>query len=105
MFGFHTQTKPTNLNDIPAISQEKIENEMIQLTKDFIRIEELSKYEGKEVTLQGWVQNRRDSKGIVFLILRDGSGFLQCVALQEKIGDEQFEEAKRLSLESSIRLG
>ena len=104
MFGFHTQTKPTNLNDIPAISQEKIENEMIQLTKDFIRIEELSKYEGKEVTLQGWVQNRRDSKGIVFLILRDGSGFLQCVALQEKIGDEQFEEAKRLSLESSIRL-
>ena len=77
---------------------------MIQLTRDFIRIEELSKYEGKDVTLQGWVQNRRDSKGIVFLILRDGSGFLQCVALQEKIGDESFEEAKRLGLESSIRL-
>ncbi len=77
---------------------------MIPVTKDFIRIQELSQYEGKEVTLQGWVQNRRDSKGIVFLILRDGSGFLQCVALQEKIGDTAFEEAKRLSLESSIRL-
>ncbi len=69
-----------------------------------IRIEQLSQYENQLVTLQGWVQNRRDSKGIVFLVLRDGSGFVQCVVLQEKIGDELFDQVKRLGLESSIEL-
>lgn len=77
---------------------------MAQLVRDFIRIEELSGYEGKEITLQGWVQNRRDSKGIVFLLLRDGSGFVQCVVLQEKLGDDKFDEAKRLSLESAVQI-
>src|SRR5688572_29188128 len=69
-----------------------------------IRIEQLSQYENQTITLQGWVQNRRDSKGIVFLVLRDGSGFVQCVVLQEKIGDELFDQVKRLGLESSIAL-
>ncbi|MGZ5305004.1 MAG: asparagine--tRNA ligase, partial [Bacteroidia bacterium] len=69
-----------------------------------IRIEQLTQYENQVITLQGWVQNRRDSKGIVFLVLRDGSGFVQCVVLQEKIGDELFDQVKRLGLESSIEL-
>ncbi|MDQ3073701.1 MAG: asparagine--tRNA ligase, partial [Bacteroidota bacterium] len=54
--------------------------------------------------LQGWVQNKRDSKGIVFLVLRDGTGFAQCIVLQETLGEDVFESAKRLGLESSIKL-
>ena len=34
---------------------------------------------GEEVTLRGWVHNRRDLGGISFLILRDRSGLVQCV--------------------------
>jgi asparaginyl-tRNA synthetase len=77
---------------------------MKTLIKGFAYIQDLAKYEGQEIDLQGWVQNKRDSKGIVFIILRDGTGFLQCVVLQETVGDEKFEAAKRLGLESSIHL-
>jgi asparaginyl-tRNA synthetase len=67
-------------------------------------IRQLSQHENQTVTLQGWVQNRRDSKGIVFLVLRDGTGYVQCVVLEEKIGTDLFDKVKRLGLESSIRI-
>ncbi|MFN3995253.1 MAG: asparagine--tRNA ligase [bacterium] len=50
----------------------------IILDTEKIRIEG-EKYEGKEITLQGWVWNKRSSGKIKFLILRDGKGFIQCV--------------------------
>jgi len=74
------------------------------LLKDFTYISDLQKHEGKKVVLQGWVQNRRDSKGIVFIVLRDGTGFIQCVVLEEVIGAELFDQVKRLGLESSVRI-
>jgi len=77
---------------------------MPTLTKDFVYISGLQKQIGNKVTLQGWVQNRRDSKGIVFLVLRDGTGYLQCVILEETIGTERFDQVKRLGLESSVQI-
>jgi len=74
------------------------------IIRDFVYIQDIAQYVGKKVTFQGWVQNRRDSKGIVFIILRDGTGFLQSVVLQETVGDQNFDDAKRVGLESSIRL-
>jgi asparaginyl-tRNA synthetase len=65
-------------------------------------INQLSQYEGQEVTLKGWNANRRDSKGLVFLTLRDGTGFVQCVVNLEVVGEASFEDAKRLPLESSF---
>jgi asparaginyl-tRNA synthetase len=77
---------------------------MPALLKDFTYISDLHKHEGKQAVLQGWVQNRRDSKGIVFIVLRDGTGFIQCVILEETIGEELFDKVKRLGLESSLRI-
>jgi len=42
-------------------------------------IKHIAEYEQQQVELKGWVANKRESKGLVFLSLRDGSGFLQCV--------------------------
>ncbi|TNE81218.1 MAG: asparagine--tRNA ligase [Bacteroidetes bacterium] len=67
-------------------------------------IEDLSKYEGQDVELQGWVANKRDSKGLVFIVLRDGTGMAQCIADINSVGEASFEEAKSLGLESSVRL-
>lgn len=67
-------------------------------------INQLGKFEGQEVTLKGWNANRRDSKGLVFLTMRDGTGFVQCVVDINVVGETSFEEAKRLPLESSFSI-
>ncbi len=69
-----------------------------------VYIKQLAEYEGKEVTLKGWVANRRDSKGLVFINLRDGSGLCQCVADESKIIADEFDQAGKLSLESAVEI-
>ncbi|MEN9445456.1 MAG: hypothetical protein RIS47_2347 [Bacteroidota bacterium] len=59
---------------------------------------------GQEVSTQGWVMNKRASKGLVFIVLRDGSGFAQCVVDETIVGAEAFEVAKSATQESSIEL-
>jgi asparaginyl-tRNA synthetase len=67
-------------------------------------IEELHRATGTSVTLKGWVSNKREGKGIVFIILRDGTGFCQCVVTEETAGSSGFQSAQNLSLESSVAL-
>ncbi len=64
----------------------------------------LSAHEGQQATLKGWVYNMRVSKTNIFIELRDGSGFLQCVISLDEVGEEAFESAKRLSREASLSL-
>ncbi len=44
-----------------------------------VLVSELVSKVGSEVSLKGWVHNRRQMGGISFLILRDKSGIVQCV--------------------------
>src|SRR5688572_25986137 len=67
-----------------------------------VYIEDIGKHEGEEVTIKGWLHNRRSSGKIHFLILRDGSGFIQAVMSKAAVGDEMFRAADHLSQESSI---
>ncbi len=69
-----------------------------------VYIKDLGKHEGQTVTLAGWVANRRDSKGLVFLNVRDGYGLCQCVVDEAKISATDFEAASKLGLESSLTL-
>ena len=69
-----------------------------------IQIKDFKNYEGKTIETQGWVTNRRSGKGLEFIILRDGSGYAQCILNSENVADEVYETAKRLSQESSIQL-
>lgn len=55
------------------------------------------------VKLRGWVHNRRSSGGILFLVIRDGTGFLQCTAKRDQLG-EKFNEIEALPLESTVEL-
>jgi asparaginyl-tRNA synthetase len=69
-----------------------------------ISISDLSKYVGKEITLKGWLFNKRSSGKIKFLILRDGSGYLQCIYFKGNVTDEIFETADRIGQESAIEV-
>ena len=67
-----------------------------------------------EITLSGWVQNIRSSGKVAFVELRDGSGYIQCVAEIAKrqaesdkpqgISPEQFETFANLGQESSLSI-
>jgi len=65
-------------------------------------IKDLPKYIDSIVTLKGWVANRRDGKGLVFIILRDGTGQCQCIVDASLITEEIFNNAASLGLESSV---
>ena len=72
------------------------------MTRDFVYIEELADHVGKQVTLKGWLSGKRSSGKIKFLILRDGTGYLQCVALKNKLDEETFQLCDELTHESSF---
>jgi asparaginyl-tRNA synthetase len=55
------------------------------------------------VKLRVWLHNRRSSGGILFLIVRDGTGFLQCTAKKDQLG-EKFGEIETLPLESTVEV-
>ncbi len=49
---------------------------------EYISVSKISQYIEKEVTIKGWVYNRTDKGKLVFLFIRDDSGFVQCVAFK-----------------------
>ena len=67
-----------------------------------IRVSEAHAHAGESVTISGWLYNLRKSGKIVFPIIRDGSGMIQCVAVKSNIPAELFEELKDLTQESSL---
>lgn len=69
-----------------------------------IFVKQIAAHLGEEIRLQGWVRNIRSSGKLLFIIFRDGSGELQTVAFKPSLGEEKFEIAKRLTIESSVIL-
>src|ERR687884_866601 len=67
-----------------------------------VYIEDIGKHEGEEVTIKGWLHNRRSSGKIHFLIVRDGTGFIQAVMSKAAVGDDMFKAADHLSQETSL---
>ena len=67
-----------------------------------IRVEDIARFIGQEVTVQGWVYNRTDKGKLVFLLVRDGSGFVQCVAFKGDLDANLFDQLIRLPQESSV---
>jgi len=65
-------------------------------------IDQISKYEGQEVAVRGWAYNKRSSGKIWFLIVRDGTGLLQCVVSKADVEDRVFELYDTITQESSL---
>ena len=67
-----------------------------------INVSEARNFVGQLVEIQGWLYNLRKSGKIVFPIVRDGTGMMQCVAVKANLPEDIFETLKTLTQESSF---
>ncbi|MCD6326211.1 asparagine--tRNA ligase [bacterium] len=67
-----------------------------------VSIDKIGEFKGQEVSIRGWVYNKRSSGKIKFLLLRDGTGIIQCVVVSSESGQEAFERFEKLTQESSL---
>src|SRR3989338_1990798 len=65
-------------------------------------LNQLSRYEGKEVTLAGWVPNLRSSGKIWFLECRDGAGFGQVIVDAGAVDAASLKTVEALTIESAV---
>jgi asparaginyl-tRNA synthetase len=69
-----------------------------------IDLRDIARHDGQEVTVRGWLYHRRSSGKLEFLIVRDGTGYVQAVAFEKELPPETFASARRLTQESSLTL-
>jgi len=75
---------------------------MLSQYKNFHYIEDIHKYIGEEVKLRGWAYNITGKGKLQFIMLRDGTGVIQCVVFKNNVSEEAFEKSKELTQESSL---
>ena len=68
------------------------------------QIEELGPLAGSDVLVRGWVATTRSSGKIAFLVLRDGTGYLQAVLSKKEVGDDVWALFQQLTQESSVEV-
>jgi asparaginyl-tRNA synthetase len=59
------------------------------------------KFENQKVSVRGWVYRKREGKEMIFLVVRDSTGFIQCTV---KKTSPAWNDAERLTIESSFAL-
>jgi asparaginyl-tRNA synthetase len=74
------------------------------MSRGFVDIGELGEHVGREVAVRGWLTHKRSKGKIKFLVLRDGTGLLQCVATAHDLDAETFARCGEPTLESSLEV-
>jgi len=59
---------------------------------------------GQVETIDGWVYNSRSSGKVTFVLVRDGSGIMQCVVAKSDVDESTFELVRHLAQESSLSI-
>jgi len=59
------------------------------------------KYDNRQVAVRGWVYRKRESKEVIFLIVRDATGIIQCTV---KKSTKSWDNAEKVTIESSVVL-
>ncbi len=65
-------------------------------------ISEISKHLDEEITLKGWLYNKRSSGKLNFLEIRDGTGIIQAIVSQKDVSEQCWDDSERVTQESSI---
>ncbi len=67
-----------------------------------VRIKDLPRHVGETVTVDGWLYNKRTAGKLQFPIVRDGSGFVQCVVSKKEVAEESWNDSDRATQESTV---
>ena len=67
-----------------------------------VYVEKIGEHVGEQVTVKGWVYNKTDKGRLQFVLVRDGTGVIQCVVFKKAVSPEAFEAAMKLTQESSL---
>lgn len=68
------------------------------------RISDIGTHVDNVVRVQGWLYNKRSSKKLQFLQIRDGSGVIQGIVSVDDVGPDVFAVAEGLTQESSVEV-
>jgi len=68
------------------------------------RIETLPQLVGQTVAVRGWVMTTRSSGKIAFVVLRDGTGYLQAVLSKKDVSDAAWDAFGKLTQETSLEV-
>jgi asparaginyl-tRNA synthetase len=74
------------------------------MTVASVTIQALGAHVGETVSLKGWVRNFRSSGKISFLILRDGSGEVQCVFPKSEVSEDTWVRLDGVEYEASVQV-
>ncbi|MCO5112701.1 MAG: asparagine--tRNA ligase [Bdellovibrionaceae bacterium] len=69
-----------------------------------VYIEDLKSHVGQTVRLKGWAARTRSSGKVKFLVVRDGTGFCQCIFSQENSDAKSLENFKELTQECALEV-
>jgi asparaginyl-tRNA synthetase len=67
-------------------------------------IHELPRHIGEKVVVNGWLYNKRTSGKLQFPIIRDGSGYLQCVVFKKEVSEQTWKAVEEVTQESTVRV-
>jgi asparaginyl-tRNA synthetase len=67
-----------------------------------VRVRELPAHAGEHVTINGWLYNKRTAGKLQFPIVRDGSGFVQCVVSKKEVDETSWNDSDRATQESTV---
>jgi asparaginyl-tRNA synthetase len=59
------------------------------------------RFDGKQVDIRGWVYRKRESKDIIFVVVRDATGVMQCTVRRDS---PAWADAEKVTIESSVTL-
>ena len=69
-----------------------------------IAISDAGGHVGEEVSIRGWLYNKRESGKLLFPLIRDGSGIMQGVVVKKEVSPEVFSRVKSLTQESTLQV-
>jgi len=72
----------------------------MQLIKDILK----TSPQGQEVSVEGWVRSKRESKNLIFLAINDGSCFASIQVTVDRVASQLEDELKSLSTGASCKV-